>query len=55
MFIVIRSGFLNPSSFYVDPKIVFLENNFNKFVASIMPDTVSKNGKIYTIPEKWKI
>jgi len=36
-------------------KIVFLENNFKKFADSIMPDVVSKNGKTYTIPEKWKI
>ena len=36
-------------------KIVFLENNFNKFMNSIMPDVVSKDGKTYTIPEKWKI
>jgi len=36
-------------------KIVFLENNFNKFVDSIMPDVVTKDGKTYTIPAKWKI
>jgi len=36
-------------------KIVFLENNFNKFVNSIMPDVVTKDGKTYTIPVKWKI
>ena len=36
-------------------KIVFLENNFNKFTNSIMPDVVSKDGKTYTIPSKWKI
>ncbi|MDR2232810.1 MAG: NYN domain-containing protein [Tannerella sp.] len=36
-------------------KIVFLENNFNKFENSIMPDSVTKNGKTYFIPEKWKI
>ena len=35
-------------------KIVFLENNFNKFSASVMPDTVTKNGKTYSIPGKWK-
>jgi len=35
-------------------KIVFLENNFNKFEKSVMPETVTKNGKIYCIPEKWK-
>ncbi|MCL1933523.1 MAG: NYN domain-containing protein [Candidatus Azobacteroides sp.] len=36
-------------------KIVFLENNFNKFISSIMPDVVSGNGKTYTIPGKWKV
>jgi len=35
-------------------KIVFLENNFNKFDNSIMADTVTKGGKTYSIPEKWK-
>jgi uncharacterized LabA/DUF88 family protein len=35
-------------------KIVFLDKNFKKFVNSIMPDTVEKDGNIYTIPEKWK-
>ncbi len=35
-------------------KIVFLENNFKKFVDSIMPDIVSANGRNYTIPDKWK-
>ena len=36
-------------------KIVFLENNFDKFVNSIMPDIVQKDGKAYSIPSKWKI
>jgi uncharacterized LabA/DUF88 family protein len=35
-------------------KVVFLENNFNKFASSIMPKIVSKNGKTYNIPEKWE-
>jgi len=35
-------------------KVVFLENNFKKFEDSNMPDTVTRNGKTYTIPEKWK-
>jgi uncharacterized LabA/DUF88 family protein len=35
-------------------KIVFLENNLNKFIDSIMPDNITKNGKTYSIPEKWK-
>lgn len=36
-------------------KIVFLENNFQKFVNSIMSDSVTKDGKTYTIPAKWKM
>jgi len=36
-------------------KVVFLDINFNKFQNSIMPDVVSKDGKTYTIPEKWKM
>ena len=36
-------------------KIVFLENNFNKFLNSSMPDVVTKDSKTYTIPAKWKI
>jgi uncharacterized LabA/DUF88 family protein len=35
-------------------KVVFLENNFNKFQDSKMPDTVTRNGKSYSIPEKWR-
>ena len=36
-------------------KAVFLENSIIKFSNSIMPDTVSKDGISYTIPDKWKI
>jgi uncharacterized LabA/DUF88 family protein len=36
-------------------KVVFLENNKPKFMNSIMPDDVVKNGKRYSIPPKWKI
>lgn len=35
-------------------KVVLLEKSLNKFVNCQMPDTVSVNGKTYTIPEKWK-
>jgi uncharacterized LabA/DUF88 family protein len=35
-------------------KIDFLDVNYNKFVNSIMPDIVIKDGKTYTIPDKWK-
>jgi uncharacterized LabA/DUF88 family protein len=35
-------------------KIVFLDVNFNKFENSVMPDVVNKEGKTYTIPDKWK-
>ena len=35
-------------------KVVKLENNKGKFFNSIMPDTITKNGKTYSIPNKWK-
>jgi uncharacterized LabA/DUF88 family protein len=35
-------------------KVIKLEHNKIKFYNSIMPDIVTKNGKSYTIPEKWK-
>ncbi|GHV51202.1 hypothetical protein FACS1894181_12740 [Bacteroidia bacterium] len=35
-------------------KVIFLENNQKKFLNSIMPDDVTKDGKTYSIPEKWK-
>lgn len=36
-------------------KVVHLLSNFRKFEGSAMPDIVTKDGKSYTIPEKWKI
>jgi len=36
-------------------KVVKLEHNKVKFINSILPDIVSKDGKTYTIPDKWKI
>ena len=39
---------------YHRSKVVLLEKSLNKFVNCQMPDTVSANGKTYTIPEKWK-
>ena len=39
---------------YHKSKVVLLEKSLNKFVNCQMPDTVSANGKTYTIPEKWK-
>lgn len=36
-------------------KIVYLQSNFNKFEESAMPEIVTKDGKSYTIPEKWKV
>lgn len=36
-------------------KPVLLEKNINRFENAIMPDFVEKNGKKYTIPEKWKM
>ncbi len=35
-------------------KTVFLVNNFQKFVASIMPDSVSDGKQTYVIPPRWK-
>jgi hypothetical protein len=35
-------------------KVIKLENNKIKFFNSIMPDNVTKDGKTYSIPEKWK-
>jgi uncharacterized LabA/DUF88 family protein len=36
-------------------KVVFLENNKNKFINSMMSNDVIKDGKTYSIPQKWKI
>ena len=36
-------------------KVVMLEKNKVKFFNSILPDVVSKDGKSYTIPAKWKV
>jgi uncharacterized LabA/DUF88 family protein len=35
--------------------VIRLEKNKGKFLASIMPDTVSQGAKSYTIPPEWKI
>lgn len=35
-------------------KITFLEKNLNKFLLVRMPDEVTKEGKTYTMPDKWK-
>ncbi len=35
-------------------KVIYLQSNFKKFEDSSMPDLVTKEGKTYTIPEKWK-
>ena len=37
---------------YHKSKVILLEKSLNKFVN--LEDTVEANGKIYTIPEKWK-
>ena len=36
-------------------KVVYLQKNFKKFENSAMSETVTRNGKSYTIPTKWKI
>jgi len=35
-------------------KVIRLQNNFPKFLCSIMPDEVTNGTQTYTIPEKWK-
>jgi uncharacterized LabA/DUF88 family protein len=35
-------------------KVIKLEHNKVKFFNSIMPDNVTKDGRAYSIPEKWK-
>lgn len=35
-------------------KPVLLEKNIKRFENAVLPDTVDKDGKVYTIPEKWK-
>ena len=33
---------------------VYLKNNKQRFLSAVMPDTVTKDGISYTIPQKWK-
>lgn len=35
-------------------KPVMMIKNIRRFQLAVMPDTVSKDGKTYVIPEKWK-
>lgn len=35
-------------------KPVLMIKNLRRFISAKMPDTVSKDGKVYTIPDKWK-
>ena len=35
-------------------KPVLMIKNLRRFQTAVMPDMVSKDGKIYTIPDKWK-
>jgi uncharacterized LabA/DUF88 family protein len=35
-------------------QVVKLGNSKSRFLYSIMPDTIAKNGVSYTIPQKWK-
>lgn len=35
--------------------VVRLESNAKKFQNAVLPDIVELNGRIYTIPEKWKV
>lgn len=45
----IKSVIMQRSIFYIDGFNVYFE-----FVKSIMPDNVVGEGKIYSIPRKWK-
>jgi hypothetical protein len=36
-------------------KVIMLERSKGKFVASIMPDVVTVNGKTSAIPTEWKV
>ena len=36
-------------------KPTLLEKNVNRFEVAVMPEVVAKDGKRYTIPEKWKL
>ena len=36
-------------------KLVRLENSKQRFINSVLPDIVSKDGMTYTIPPKWKV
>lgn len=36
-------------------KPVLMSKNLRRFQLAIMPDTVSKDGKSYSIPDKWKL
>lgn len=36
-------------------KPTLLEKNVNRFEVAVMPEVVEKDGKRYTIPEKWKL
>ena len=35
-------------------KPVLMIKNIRRFQSAVMPDVISKDGKTYTIPEKWK-
>jgi uncharacterized LabA/DUF88 family protein len=45
---------LNYNTIQNKKKVVRLANNILKFANSVMADSVTKDGKTYSIPEKWK-
>lgn len=50
----IFSSNLTANMKYNKGKIIYLHKNLLKFINSKMPDEVTKDGKTYTIPDKWK-
>lgn len=48
------SNDLNDNLIHHRNKPVLMIKNVRRFQSAIMPDTVSKDGKSYTIPDKWK-
>lgn len=50
----ISSSNLSMNMKYHGSKVIALQKNFPKFLNSIMENTVTKDGKEYSIPEKWR-
>lgn len=48
------SNDLNDNLIHHRSKPVLMIKNIRRFQSAVMPDTVYKDGKTYTIPDKWK-